>query len=218
MNVAVYTCVTDSYDQLKPHPYIPGVDWIAFTDGGLAVEGWDTRACRFSPKEPRLRAKWHKVFPSKVVPDYETTIWIDGSVEITSPDFVELACSRLADSPIAMFSHPERSCIYDEAVASLDFKKYDLTPVLKQAAYYWDLSHPRHWGLWAGGIIARRKVPPMERLMGGWWTEIKRWGIQDQISLPYVLRQHGIWPGLIPGDLWANRWLKVDLAGHKSDL
>ena len=215
--VAVYSCITGDYDQIKPHPHIPGVDWIMFTDGGIHENGWDVRSCRFSDTSPRLAAKYHKVFPHRVLDDYDTTIWIDGSVTVTSTSFVEIALADTYPTPIAFFSHPERSCIYDEAVASMDYRKYDQTPILSQIACYRAAGFPRHWGLWAGTVIARHQSGIMKDLMSAWWEEILAWGIQDQISLPPVLRKFDVWPGHIPGDLYSNMLLKVDFAGHKSE-
>lgn len=215
--IAVYSCITQGYDEPKDQAHILDVDWIMYCDTPLDTAAWSMRKVT-PPMPPRKTAKFMKVNIPLPIQKYEYSIWIDGSVTITSPDFVDMAISRLDSSCIALFSHPERDCIYDEAVASMDFPKYDQTDLLRQVAYYRDNRHPRHWGLWAGGIIARRHCPETNALMARWWSEIRRWGVQDQLSLPVALRAHQVWPALIPGNLYDNRWLHVDFAGHKSNL
>lgn len=37
----MYTSIFGGYDTLKPHPDIPGVDWVCFTDDpALRQDGW----------------------------------------------------------------------------------------------------------------------------------------------------------------------------------
>jgi Protein of unknown function (DUF616) len=219
----VYTAIAGGYDQLKPHPDVPGVDWICFTDDDtLTSTEWDVRPLIRHLASPRLDAKLYKVLPSTptMVPGgYTHSIWIDGSVTVLTPVFVSRVLEILHDHSMAMFRHPERDCIYDEAVASLDYKKYEATDVLGQVAEYRRMGFPRHAGLWAGTIIGRNHRSGITLVMEDWWREICRWGIQDQLSLPFVLRRFGgFQPGAIPGNLYDNALVKVDFAGHASDL
>ena len=82
--------------------------------------------------------------------------------------------------------------------------KYANEPLLHQIARYRDNGHPTNWGLWAGTIISRARNEFTASIEAAWWTEIARWGIQDQISLPYVLRRKNTHPGEIPGNLYSN--------------
>jgi hypothetical protein len=82
--------------------------------------------------DPRLQAKWfklqsHRVFPSgRLALRYapfspraksDLSIWIDGSIRIKSPRFVRDMRAKLGERDWAMFVHPDRDCIYDEAHA-----------------------------------------------------------------------------------------------------
>jgi hypothetical protein len=220
--VCVYTAIAGGYDELKSHPDTPGVDWICFTDDpALRSDEWDVRPLVETGwgHATRLAAKWHKVLNHLALPSgYDQSIWIDGSVKILNPDFVTSVLSLLDGSDIALFAHPERNCIYDEAVASLDYCKYDACDVLGQVREYRYKGYPRRNGLWAGGIIGRDHRAHMRAVMDDWWSEILKWGFQDQLSLPVVLDRFSIWPTVIPGNLYDNRFLKVDFAGHKTDL
>jgi Protein of unknown function (DUF616) len=202
--LCVYTAIAGGYEQLKPHPYVKDVDWIAFTDdpepGPAARAGWSHRRMQPGDGHPRMRAKFYKVNSTSVLHDYDRTLWVDASVELTDGDWV---AKQLHDHRgWTVLAHPERNCIYAEAVASLDMPKYADQDLLSQVAWYRMQGHPTRWGLWCGGIIARSPSPFVTSIERAWWHEIERWSYQDQLSLPYVFRNHQLHPGEIAGNLY----------------
>jgi hypothetical protein len=66
---------------------------------------------------------------------------------------------------------------------------------------------PRHWGLWAAGLIVYKHKMPV--LASSWMHEIQRWTIQDQVSHPYVAWLTGDRPESLPHHLLDNPWLKL---------
>jgi hypothetical protein len=94
--------------------------------------------------------------------------------------------------------------------------KYHGLPVIPQVEAYRS-AVPMHAGLYACGVIVRRE--PSERLNRAhelWWQENIKWTYQDQLSLPYVLRQIGDCEPLpIPGHLLSNEWF--DFLPHDND-
>ena len=199
----VYTAVAGSYDPLREHPEIPGVDWIAFTDstlGAVVDAGWELRPILGNANSPRMLAKWYKVHPNECLPDYDRTVWVDASVELHTGDVIRQMLEASESTGLAMLAHPERDCIYEEAIASLDMPKYQDQPLLQQVAWYRRMGHPTHWGLWAGTIIGRDNRS--EALMRLWWREILNWSYQDQLSLPQVLRISGSRVETVGGDLY----------------
>jgi hypothetical protein len=210
---AIYTCITDGYNILRPHPEIDGVDWIAFVDQDTPSLGWNVH--RVQPPvgmTPRRVAKHFKMRPDVVLPEYDRSIWIDGTVRVDSPTFAEEAMSWTSGSGIAMFIHPERDDIWDEADVSLTMPKYQDERIISQVAYYFSQGLPRHSGLWCGGIIARQHTDLVRQLGEMWLGEVDKWSIQDQLSLPFCLRELGIIPGGFPASLYNNPWLTV--TGH----
>jgi hypothetical protein len=147
--------------------------------------------------------------PHLVLPEYEQTIWVDGSALVTSNTFVEEALSYLGETGLTMWAHPNRDDLYDEAVASLQYPKYAYYPIAQQAEHYRVQGHPEHWGLWASGVIARRTDDKVQNLMEMWLGEVYRWGRQCQISLPYCLRTLGMRPDEFPGTIYQNPWLTI---------
>jgi hypothetical protein len=150
---------------------------------------------RHHPQMPqtqnRLDAKWWKLRPDLACPDAEVTVWMDASVTILRPDFEELAVAELGDDDALFMRHPWRDCIYDEYEASMVpglAGKYGGQFAPEQMAAYREAGHPEHWGLIQSTVIVRRDNPRVRAFDEAWWAEIVQWSIQDQLSLPAVLR------------------------------
>lgn len=194
-NKAVFTAISGDYNQLRDHPRVAGVDWIAFVDqpGQVTDSNWDVRPLfSYGEEDKRRQAKWYKVQSLLEVAEYDRTLWLDGSCEILQPT----AVSKLLDieAPIALYVHPDRDCAYQEAGFSLGMRKYRDQPIREQAQYYLDGEYPEHAGLWFTGLLLRNRCPEVERIERAWWNEIDHWSYQDQISLPVVFHNLGIKP------------------------
>src|SRR5690348_15337130 len=107
MKVAVYTAIIGGYDD--PKPFIGksvSCDYFLFTDNAKLPD-------QFKHLSPRMQAKWYKLHPHILFPDYDLAIWIDGSAVVHSYKFVEKMISELGESEMMCFKHPEgRNCIY----------------------------------------------------------------------------------------------------------
>lgn len=211
-DAAIVTAIYGGYDSLKPVLAQEGLDveWVLVTDAAPSLEdarGWRVVHAPRPGLHPNRAAKAPKFRPWEFT-DAPASIWVDGAVRVFSPRFAAEALA-LAD-PIAQFAHPWRDCIYDEVPASLVMAKYAGEPVRAQAEHYRAAGHPEHWGLWAAGIIARRHTPDVMRLGYAWTAEVARWSFQDQVSQPYVLRNLGLRPALLPGSHLGNPWLSYE--------
>ena len=83
--------------------------------------------------------------------------------------------------------------------------KYRGLPIREQVAQYRADGHPEQgWALcqWCDRLGSDRSKGPA--LGEEWMTEVERWTVQCQLSLPVVLRRLGIEPGTFPG-IEANR-------------
>lgn len=218
---ACYTCITGGYNELLPHPPNPDVDWIAFVDNPVLIEphgqdwesgtSWQLRPCHPYTGNDRLRAKYHKLHPHRVLPDYDHSVWIDGTVSVLDPDFPNQAMAYVNDSGLALWPHPFRQDAYSEMLVSAAMPKYVNEPMFEQMGHYNHVGFPFDYGLWAGGVLARHHTK-VEPLMQTWWANILRWSIQDQLSLPFVLWRLGATPGEFPQSLYVNDWLSI--TGH----
>lgn len=196
------------------------VDWVCFTDEPdlAAPAPWKVIHAPARFDHPCLAAKVHKATPTVDTPD---VVWIDASIEVTSRGFVRAALAARHDG-VATFAHPRRTCIYDEADASLGAEaqggKYADQPLLDQVAAYRSEGHPQRGGLYACGVVAWDLANPKAAELGrAWLAECERWSWQDQLSFPVVARRLGITPGVFPVRqierstrlFLSNRWLKI---------
>lgn len=222
MRTAIISANYGRYDSVKP--IVPQddyeVDWIYVTDDQeIAAEalslGWSYVYLSPLPDlHPNRAAKHPKMEPWDYT-DCDNSIWIDASFRIKSSTMAKDLLG-LAD-PIAQFLHPWRDCIYDEAEASIGLAKYFGEPIDEQVDRYrlGILSqHPKHWGLWATGLIAMQHTIEVKRMGGSWLTQCLNWSFQDQISQPVVLRINGLRPNSIPGTHFSNDWVVYEGSGN----
>jgi hypothetical protein len=205
---ALYTAIFGNYDPLKDIPEQPGVDLICFTDDtSLQHPSWRVRYVQPKYAHPRLSAKYYKVLSHVVLSEYDEVLWIDGSFEVHDPRFAFESFEYLEHASIALFLHPDRGCIYDEARVSQLMTKYRDQKIEGQVAHYWNEGFPAKAGLFAAGIIARRNADPKIRDFNeAWMEQNEKWTYQDQLSLPYVLWKLGIEPSIFRQYLWNSRW------------
>lgn len=243
IRAAVLTALMDGYDTLKPVLAQDGadVDWICLTDskvlageavrqpatrpGGFYVEetlihptGWEIVFYdRPVDAHPNRAAKLPKVGPTMFT-NAPASVWIDASFRVVSPrlvvDTITLACESA--SGIAQFKHPWRDCLAHEAKASIELEKYadQRGTITQQVAAYLDAGMPRHWGLWATGVIARRHDERTRAWGLEWGQEIVRHSFQDQISHPFVSWRHDLRPVDLPGTHFVNPWLVYEGSGR----
>ncbi len=230
-DVAIISASYGNYDVLKRPLPQAGIDaeWVLVTDDLELFAEWELVHCNpelspvlsyglqqwrvvYDPRpESSMRAAKHpKLFPWDYT-DAPRSIWIDGSVKVSSPAFAADVIA-FAD-PVAQFGHHSRDCIYDEAIASMRFRKYKGEPIPAQADHYRKAGHPEHWGLWATTVIAREHTSQVRELSAEWLKEMDDWSFQDQVSQPYVLRNTGLRPAVFPGTVYQNNpWLGVQMS------
>lgn len=201
--VAVYTAIYGRSDWVKPAPKVPeGVICRFYTDSGdVAREaeelGWDAvvvshgiATVKGHPRitAPMLAHKWWKTHPELACPEADTSLWIDGSMEVNVEDYVPRCLEALGTDDWACVPHPSRGCIYAEGQYSATLTwRYDPASILAQIRFY-EQFHPKDWGLVATGANVRRHNANVLRVSHEWWTENLTWSHQDQLSLPVLFR------------------------------
>jgi len=220
-DVAIVSACFGGFDVPPPFQCKQDIDveWYYFTDArSVQAKPWHVTHVDLRGNEPRLTAKAYKM-----VAPVETryVIWIDANMEITSPYFARNALASIHDG-VAVFRHPRRDCIYDEARASLGAEsqggKYAGLPLIEQVNAYRAEGYPEHHGLYACGVVAW-DMDRARALGEAWLAEQERWSIQDQLSFPVVCWRMGIEPGVFPHPQiersprvnapLSNRWLVI---------
>lgn len=218
MSLVVHTAIYGGYDLPKPVPQINGVDrWVLHTDDpNLDAPGWEVihdPEPLGRPVHPRIAAKWHKCHP----PAGAASIWVDGSATMLAADqsgdgrtFVDVVMDQFGQGKHwALFPHPERTEIGDEATIShlvLPAKYPASLDLQGQVARYEGWPRTR---LYASTVFGRVHTRQVLQAGAAWFAHNDLLTYQDQLSLPIVLAQYKIKVGEFTGGaLFANPWLR----------
>lgn len=225
-DIAIITAIYDDYDTLKPiMPQVGAeVEWVFVTDQQFPVETprddprWQY-SVTYEPHpgmHPNRAAKHPKMAPHRYT-IADRSIWIDGSFRVKSPHFARDMMDVLEKNDIAQFEHPWRNCIYDEAEETLKLDRYaDVHKLIpSQMKKYRTLyMHPKNWGLWATGVIARNHNKSTRDFGAEWLADNLYNSYQDQLSEAVHLRARNLRPYSLLGTHFANPWLSYEGSGR----
>lgn len=232
--IAVYSAIYGGFDDIKNQPkQTIDCDFIMFTDNKKLFEAtnnktWtiveDKREVTQNSEKlekykktnlSRVVAKYYKCNPHQILSDYDYTIWIDGSAQIKTANFVKDLIKKLGKNELMVFKHPERNNIYDEAEFCKDWPKYKDLDIIGQVQYYKKSGFPDNYGLSAGGMIVRKnKNLNVKNFNEGWWNENLDWTYQDQLSFEYVVWKTGVKLKRLNLNLWSNKF--IEFQGHNA--
>lgn len=208
MKIAIVTASIGAGLPIESLNPIQGVDYHAFVDFDSDLERPAESMWQFHdvPKwtidkryTDRRHAKIFKILPHLFVPGYDYYIWID-STHMVVMDPIDVINIYLKDNDIALFKHPERNCVYQEAevIKSVNFDQ--LSFVDSQMIFYESMSYPKENGLYELPCRIQRNTSQIQALMLTWWELICKYSSRDQLSLPFALHMHGITPSIMPGN------------------
>lgn len=190
----IYSCIINNHDTLKdPLVFTEGWDYICFTDDpDLKSDVWtivqldtllipdgldDVRTARY------IKIMFHEMFQYDCL-----TIWHDASMQINCN--LDWFVSTFYKEVFTTMDHPDRNCIYNEALACYKLGKDDKETISNQMDFYWAGDYPRHNGLSATGILIRENTEYNREVCKRWWTQIKNYSKRDQLSLDYVVYRY----------------------------
>lgn len=196
--IVVYTVIMGNYEGLWPGKY----NGVCLTDSEIPpTEGWEIRKIDREHPNPRRASRYPKMRPYHFFPKAEYTIYMDGNVRLLrTPQLVIKDLLRGED--LALFPHPERTCIYQEAKKCVEYKKADPLIVKKQMKFYHEMGFPTNFGLTTCWVIIRRNTPSVQQFGEIWWKEYLRFSQRDQLSFDFVRWQLGTEYVKIPGNLF----------------
>ena len=142
---------------------------------------------------------YHKTPSTPGDPSEAVEIGLDETVKTHKMDPKEIVETYLKDSDIALFKHPERDCVYEEAELIKQVKFDSLEFVQSQMVFYQSRSFGQHKGLYELPCRIQRNTLEIQALMLTWWELICKFSSRDQLSLPFALDMHGITPAIMPG-------------------
>lgn len=194
----VYTAVFGGYDTLKNSPGVPGVDYVCFTDRAQTATGW--RYVVQPEPSPVWGARARKILSHKFLPDEEYSLWVDANLLFVGDPHTTVK-NFLAEHDVAVFGHPTRHCIYEEAAICITQGKGDPDQIIPQTIRYRERGYPPGNGLAETGVLLRRHSSAIVEFNREWWGEVVTGSLRDQISFPYIAWLLGIEYALFPGEL-----------------
>lgn len=197
--IAVYTANIREYDNLN-NPLTPSknVKYFVFSDTERKKIGvWDVIKPDYFNSSPTRSARFYKLHPHFYFQEYDYSIWIDSNLTmcVTPEDLIN---SVEGNKGLAIWRHPLRDCIFDEARECIRLGKDEPEIIEQQINRYYCEGFPKKFGLWeTGAMIRRHNEPEIKELMSLWWREIQNGSKRDQIGLAYALWKSQIAVGSI---------------------
>jgi len=189
-NITVVTSITGDKDQLIEKQVRGGANFIAFIDKPYPSNTWGIKKAYDKFQDPRRNSRIHKLLIHQYV-DTEYSIWIDGNIKLLIPP-EEIIERYLKNHDFAVFKHPTRDCIYDEAMVCAKLRLDDPENIIEQVKQYEDSGFAKHKGLCECGILIRRNTAKVEAFNNAWWGEYTRFSRRDQISFMYAVDKVGL--------------------------
>ena len=193
----VYTCITGGYEGLfPPTKQQDDFDYVCFTDNpDLTSDFWELRPIPDELKELSCvkQQRIIKICPHKYLPEYDESLWVDGSVDILIDldVFLNKFCSDETKS-IFIRKHPSRNCIYSEGATCIRMCKDTKEHINPQLDKYKAEGFPKSFGLVETNIIYRKHNNPYcIEVMNVWANELMNGSHRDQLSFNYALWKVG---------------------------
>lgn len=188
MKILVVSANMGSFDKPVQHEkQSVECDFYTFTDENFPP--------RTNSMTPRLQARIPKMFAWQMKPDYDLYLWVDSSCRLAHKDSVKWFIEKLGDKDIAVFKHPHRKTVQEEA----DYLEERLakecpyiTPRYKNERLYAQLEvvDPKAQ-LFASTALIYRNDTPAHDLLTIWWLHTSLYHSIDQLSLPQAIEHSG---------------------------
>lgn len=231
--LALVTANFGGIDKIRSFPAQHGISAFYYTEANTlsatdaaTAASWTRVMLPDYPRHdmvPRLRAKYFKLQIHRLpeVEPYRWLAWGDASLQFNDLSFLFEFCNTLALLPdhqrVALIPHPHRSTIrqeyefvQNEIAAGDEYLRvrYGQEKMTEQMSYFlkcgWNLDAP----LWCGTTWLVENNEVIRRCWNGWWDQILRYGMQDQLSLPVLLDAFGLQAQSFGFDLTDNPFFK----------
>lgn len=203
-DITVLTSITAGKDYLRDDQCTEGAIFIAYVSADHRSEVWEQRPAYDRFHSARRNSRIPKILSHQFC-DTEYSIWLDGNIALRV-DPVRLVEMWLgADYDFAVFKHPERNCIYEEAVNCIGYGADDPEVINQQVSKYANSGYAKNFGLAEANVIVRRHSKRVIEFNNAWWAEYCVHCVRDQISFMYAaktigLRMNFITPSVFTGN------------------
>ena len=187
--VALYTCCFGSYTGLKEVACrFDGCDYICFTDNpDLISKTWEVRVVECDVSSPISASRHPKILPHLYMPEYSATLYVDANISVRVDPSL-LADKYLDKAPFWVPKHPERKCLFAEAVECAVLRRGTKNALREEVARYALAGTPKDFGLSENGVLLRaHNDDEVIKIMELWWLLFSKGSLRDQISLPVAI-------------------------------
>ena len=212
--IAIYTCISDGYDNLTEPVYKNEyMDYYVVTEAAIPHQSmWnkiDLKSVNTVRNLDKIRkARYIKLHPHELFPDYEYSLWIDGNVCVMADIIPMLLAMIQSGKKMGCHLHPHRNRLKTEAKAISSLKrKVDPEKMMQQVSDYYRKGYADECSIFETTVLLRKHNDKnVQKIMSDWWSQIKKYTTRDQLSLHYVL--------------WANQLSMSDIfiLGHNLKL
>lgn len=174
-------------------------DFHLFTD--------DNFPARNKSMTPRLQSKIPKCFAWQLKSGYDSYMWLDGNIRLSHPDSLKYFANALEGYDMVFLRHPGRPNIRQEVrytrkgINQQSMYMLSRYPGEQLAELYDLISRDQNYIddlLVIGGMFMYRDTPAVREMFKEWFYYQCRYILQDQISLPYVLKKSGVKFNVLP--------------------
>lgn len=202
MRIAVYTFISGRYDYLKSFDkeFSKEADFYYFTDNpqeAPAESGkYKVVTIPIIKGYERYTARWYKILSDILFPEYDYTIWIDGTVSLQeSPR--KLIEKYLSSFEVAAFKYPDEDCIYSHAEKCVAAGRFSISDIAPHMEYYRKNGFPEHAGLCEMRIVLRKNTNQIKLFNKLWFETYDKWLTCDQLCFNYCTWRLGIKYGVV---------------------
>lgn len=190
-NYVVYTSLVGSYDEIRqPLAVDDRFDYVLYSD--VVTEDrigvWQVRPIPRIIGNDMLRSRYVKCLPTRVLADYEASLYLDANIQITTDKVYNRFFDLLGKgTDWGGIKHPDQGCVYGEICAIVDLKwvhdfdVVDLYSKMKKDGF------PEDWGLYENNVIFRRHTSTADVIGSFWWSTLLAGCKRDQFTLMYAL-------------------------------
>jgi hypothetical protein len=188
--IAVLTSITGGKDHLRDDQCIDGARFIAYVSPEFGSSVWEERPAYNRFHSDRRNSRAPKILSHQFC-DEEYSIWIDGNIALRT-DPARLVTEFLRECDFAVFRHPLRNCIYEEAATCIELGLDDPEIINRQVRKYAAAGYARNMGLAEANVIIRRHTDRVIEFNKTWFAEYCMHSVRDQISLMYAAAKTGL--------------------------
>lgn len=220
--IAIYTCITNNYDQLNEPLFIEeNCDYYFITDKEGKQRVTESSVYKVididdvTPGElasPKDKNRYCKSHGYEIFKDYKYSIYLDGNIQIVQP--IVSLLELMGEVGVASHKHPYADDLYEEAMSLSLRERIAKEEADKTIKWFYDSGMPRFYGMVEGGVIlCDNHNSTAKELLDKWFDNYNNGAAKrDQMYIAFSLWEMGI-PieavRVLPGNWRTNGYFKI---------